>query len=272
MNRDTQQKTFDFGENWKNFIVHVDEKAVERALQSLKNGLKVESLQGKTFLDVGCGSGLFSLAATKLNADAVYSFDYSAKSVEATKALKNRYYPDNSHWIITQGSILDDGFVRHLGSFDIVYAWGVLHHTGNMWQALKEVIPLVREKGQLYIAIYNDQGRTSALWRFIKIVYNHLPGFFKKIYILMFMLLFELKYALCALLSVKSPFYRLREADNRGMNIYHDWVDWLGGYPFEVAKPDEMFDFFHKAGFQLEYLKTVGGGLGNNEYVFRKTG
>lgn len=57
---------------------------------------------------------------------------------------------------------------------------------------------------------------------------------------------------------------------NRGMSVWHDLVDWVGGYPFEVAKPEEIFDFYRTKGFTLVRLKTCGGGLGCNEYVFIK--
>ena len=55
------------------------------------------------------------------------------------------------------------------------------------------------------------------------------------------------------------------------MSMAHDWRDWLGGYPFEVAKPEQIFDFLKARGFTLERLKTCGGGLGCNEFVFRNS-
>jgi len=55
------------------------------------------------------------------------------------------------------------------------------------------------------------------------------------------------------------------------MSRYYDMIDWVGGYPFEVAKPEEIFDFYRKRGFALEKLKTCGGGLGCNHFVFRRT-
>jgi 2-polyprenyl-6-hydroxyphenyl methylase/3-demethylubiquinone-9 3-methyltransferase len=57
----------------------------------------------------------------------------------------------------------------------------------------------------------------------------------------------------------------------RGMSLRHDWIDWLGGYPFEVAKPEKIFDFFHDRGFALERLVTTTR-LGCNEFVFRRPG
>jgi 2-polyprenyl-6-hydroxyphenyl methylase/3-demethylubiquinone-9 3-methyltransferase len=54
------------------------------------------------------------------------------------------------------------------------------------------------------------------------------------------------------------------------MSRLHDWIDWVGGYPFEVAKPEEVFSFYAERGFELENLRTCGGGMGCNEFVFQK--
>ena len=200
-----------------------------------------------------------------LGAESVFSFDYDTQSVACTKETKQRYLPNAKNWNIEQGSVLDQDYLKKLGQFDIVYSWGVLHHTGEMWKALENVIPLVKNGGKLFIAIYNDQGGTSQRWKKVKILYNKLPKVLKFLYVVLIMIPFEFKYALARLLKGKSPF---PPKDERGMKKYYDWVDWIGGYPFEVAKPEEIFQFYKNKGFLLEKLKTCGGGLGNNEFVF----
>ena len=57
-------------------------------------------------------------------------------------------------------------------------------------------------------------------------------------------------------------------ARDRGTSPWHDMVDWVGGYPFEVAKPEQIFEFFKSHGFSLVRLKTCGGGIGYDEIVF----
>src|SRR5688572_20283849 len=119
---------FEFGANWSNFLEQVDDQRIAAAVRSLATTLAMNTLEGTRFLDVGSGSGLFSLAAYRLGARVV-SFDYDAQSVACTVHLKERFAAA-ADWQILEGSALDDPFLEGLGGFDIVYAWGVLHHTG----------------------------------------------------------------------------------------------------------------------------------------------
>jgi 2-polyprenyl-3-methyl-5-hydroxy-6-metoxy-1,4-benzoquinol methylase len=261
---------FEFGKNWSRFLALLDEERILKAEQSLRLMLDVQQFNGKRFLDVGSGSGLFSLAARRLGAE-VYSIDYDPHSVACTNELKRRYFPNDNHWVITEGSILDQGFISRLGSFDIVYSWGVLHHTGAMWRALERVVQLVEAKGRVCIAIYNDQGRASRHWFTIKRIYNKLPLGAKWCVLWpSFVRLWGPSMLRDLLKGHPLLTWANYSQDYRGMNPWRDVVDWVGGYPFEVAKPEEIFHFFRSRGFQLEKLKTCAGGLGCNEYVFEK--
>jgi len=127
---------FEFGDNWRKFLALLDEERIAAAEKSLLKVLEVDNLKGKKILDIGSGSGLFSLAARRLGAH-VHSFDYDPQSVACTKELKRRFYPDDPEWTVEHGDILDRGYLKALGQYDIVYSWGVLHHTGAMWEALE---------------------------------------------------------------------------------------------------------------------------------------
>ena len=261
---------FQFGENWLKFLDVLKESRIEYAVESLCVNLDVESLTGKSFLDIGSGSGLFSLAARRLGAK-VHSFDYDPQSVACTAELKRRYFSDDAQWVVEQGSALDQEYLARLGEFDIVYSWGVLHHTGGMWQALENVAPLVSTEGQLFIAIYNDQGRSSQMWTAIKKTYNRLPAELRWIVLGPAMVRLWGPTLLRDLLRGK-PFstWKNYAGNGRGMSPWRDVVDWVGGYPFEVARPEEIFKFYRDRGFQLKQLKTCAGGHGCNEFVFLK--
>ena len=172
---------FQFGENWRRFIEQLDDKKILAAENSIKEFMKVETLAGVDMVDVGSGSGLFSLAARRLGAK-VHSFDFDSDSVECTRILKNKYFPNDVHWTVDEGSILNSDYLKTIGTFDLVYSWGVLHHTGDMWRSIRNTASLVRDDGLLLISIYNDQGFKSKLWLLIKLFYNWLSKLFKKFF------------------------------------------------------------------------------------------
>jgi 2-polyprenyl-6-hydroxyphenyl methylase/3-demethylubiquinone-9 3-methyltransferase len=169
---------------------------------------------------------------------------------------------DESQWRVEAGSLLDADYLQGLGQFDIVYSWGVLHHTGEMWRAMDLLAPRVSLGGKLFIAIYNDQGLFSRWWSWLKRQYNRHPlarGLIVGAYIPYF-------------IALRWLYRRLtgRGALARGMSLWHDMVDWLGGYPFEVASPEAVFRFCAARGFELRELNTAGSTGACNEFVFER--
>jgi len=264
---------FEFGKNWSQFLTLLDERRINEAENSLRKMLAVDYLNDRSFVDIGSGSGLFSLAARRLGAR-VHSFDYDPQSVACTLELKRRYYPNDDMWTIQEASALDSSYLKSLGTFDVVYSWGVLHHTGQMWLALENVHHLVAPKGKLFIALYNDTGSQSKRWLSVKRTYNKLPRWLKAPYTFVVIAPAEIKALLIALVRLRPKDY-LRSWTNyfssRGMSRWRDLVDWVGGYPYEVATPDEVFDFFTGRGFILIKLNCGHVGLGCNQFVFQKS-
>lgn len=265
-------KRFEFGKNWSAFLSVLDEERILKAEESLKEMLEVENLEGKTFLDIGSGSGLFSLAARRLGAK-VFSFDFDSNSFNCTKELKRRFFETDTNWTVEQGSALDKNYVESLGKFDIVYSWGVLHHTGEMWNALANAALPVADGGKLFIAIYNDTGSQAARWHWIKKTYCQLPKLLKTPFAIAAIAPEEGKNLLRSIITLKPQNYInswTKYKNDRGMNRWHDIIDWVGGFPYEVAAPDELFEFYKAKGFSLAKMKCKGVGLGCNELVLVK--
>jgi SAM-dependent methyltransferase len=220
---------FSFGENWARFLTTLSDPQIEQATRAVSD-LLGGNLRGKAFIDIGSGSGLSSLAARRLGAR-VYSFDYDPRSVACTQELRRRFFPNDESWTVAEGSVLDGAYLAKLGRFDIVYSWGVLHHTGQMWQAIANAATLVRPGGLFAIGIYNFRGgrRGTATWTRLKRWYCSAPRWQQMTWENAY-----LTWHLASMLSLgRNPFRMIRDYHTkRGMSWRRDATDWLGGYPY----------------------------------------
>jgi 2-polyprenyl-6-hydroxyphenyl methylase/3-demethylubiquinone-9 3-methyltransferase len=259
---------FAFGRNWQRFLAGVNERRIAEAVSSLADMLDAPDLSGTSFLDVGSGSGLSSLAARRLGAR-VHSFDYDPQSVDCTRALKDRFSPDDALWTIDEGSVLDARYLSSLGKFDVVYAWGVLHHTGTLDEAMYNVTAPVADGGRLFIAIYNRQRFWTPFNAALKRAYVASPSPARWLMAGAFLGLRAAKGLVEDLVRLRNPTTRYRAYKGaRGMSWWYDSLDWLGGYPYEAASPQEVIEFYRQHGFTVTRLVECGNS-GCNQFVFR---
>ena len=283
---------FSFGKNWISYSKNITKKNISNSEKDLKFFLK-NNIKNKDFLDIGCGSGLSSFAARNLRAN-VTSYDKDFFSTKCTKELKKKYCKNDKKWkILNYGDVLNSNFCKRLGKFDIIYSWGVLHHTGNQKKALENIFFNSKKGSIFFIALYNDQGTKSKNWKIIKYTYNFLRFWpIQVIFASLIMLINILrvhvftfnnvsinfkKYKNNPKLIIKNQFrafktflsYIKNYKRYRGMSYWHDQIDWIGGYPYEVSKPNDIINFFKQKNCKLMKIK-INKGYGNNIYLFKK--
>ena len=263
------EQRFAFGKNWQRYLKGVGREEIEAAKRSLAGALEGVKPEQATLLDIGSGSGLFSRAAHELGMLRVVSFDYDVDSVEATRTMKQASGAADERWSVLQGSVLDAGFMKAQGEFDLVYSWGVLHHTGDMWQAIENAMRAVKPGGTFFIALYNDQGWISRYWLAVKRSYVNSPRVARLLMLIVFWTYFGVGLFLADLLRLRNPLRRYT-GDARGMKFFTDVIDWVGGYPFEVATPQAVEEHARRHGFSLVWKRQVGRRHGCNEFIFRR--
>lgn len=266
-----KDRKFSFGKNWQDYLESISEDRIQAAKTDIEKWLGKDAVKDKTVFDIGSGSGIHSLAFYLLGAKVVLSIDVDENSVTATKSLRQKYgEPEN--WEILHASILDDEFVQKnkTRQFDIVYSWGVLHHTGKMWKAMENSCEFIKKKGLFWIALYVKGSRYKKDLA-LKQKYNRSSAlgkwFLKKKYLsrqyLKLLLFRDFK-------KIKVRLLRQEKILSRGMDVKHDIDDWLGGLPYEVASVAEIVDFTRKKGLILEKIETGFEG-GNNVCLFSKS-
>jgi len=268
---DAKEMRFEFGKNWHRFVrKNFTQERCDAAKQRLLKFIGRESLAGLDFLDIGCGSGLHSLAAWQAGAGRIHGFDYDANSVTAT-ALVRRHAGNPPSWTVERGDVLDPAYLARLGKWSLVYSWGVLHHTGRMWEAIRNAQGTVADGGLFYIALYSadaDFQPSKEFWLDVKQRYNRSNYFQREAMVVWYVWRFMMDRKLAKLPEVvrRAVTYRLQ----RGMNLFADIRDWLGGWPMEYAPDQAVVDLLEQEhGFRLVNLTT---GQACSEFLFERSG
>jgi SAM-dependent methyltransferase len=261
-----EEQRFEFGKNWHDFIQKTFSKEqVQISKRHILEFMGRSNLDGLSVLDIGCGSGLHSSAMLDAGAASVHGFDYDENSVKATRFIQEQLGKP-SNWTAEQGSVLDDAYVGRLPLYDFVYSWGVLHHTGDVWHAIRNAASRVKPGGLFYIALYSADVQvdpTPEFWLGVKRKYVSSGWATRRMMDWWYVWRFQINKNLFMLPDFVK---RMREyKKNRGMNIFTDIRDWLGGWPMEFVYDKDAIAFVEKLGFKLEKIAT---GEANSEFLF----
>ncbi len=264
----THSMRFGFGKNWESYVKqYFSEERIEISRKHLLEFLKIDNLQGKSFLDIGCGSGLHSLAALRSGAAKIVSFDFDPVAVQTATKLKE-YAGNPVSWQVMQGSILDKAFLNQFAPADIVYSWGVLHHTGAMWEAMDNAARLIKPGGLFYVALYDYEIRvdpTPEFWLDVKQRYNKAGWLGKRQMELWYIWRFNLHSNPLNLPTLLKMIVGYKQS--RGMAFYPNLVDWLGGWPMEFAKRTDVARWAERTNLEMLVMSTGGA---NTEYLFKR--
>lgn len=261
---------YEFGANWHHYSANIDHEAIAQAERSLGKLVAEGDLHGKSFLDIGSGSGVHSLAALRLGVNFVMAIDIDPISVQTTHSTIAGNWP-KKNFDARLVSILDEE-TESLGEYDIVYSWGVLHHTGAMWEAIEKAARRVAPGGQFVLAIYHKTP-LCWLWKIEKRIFTNSGSMVRRLIRKLFISALYLR----LFLTNQNPSqYIATYKRSRGMNFYTDVDDWLGGYPYESATDQEIVEFMRKIGFTEELVVALNPklglfGTGCSEFRFRKT-
>jgi 2-polyprenyl-6-hydroxyphenyl methylase/3-demethylubiquinone-9 3-methyltransferase len=259
---------FSFGNNWQKYLRRLDDEKLAHARESLRTSLRKDDLAGLTFIDAGCGSGIFSLSALQLGATHVTSLDIDPNSIACARYLRERL-SEQGPWEIREGSVLSTQFVETIDPADVVYTWGVLHHTGAMWTAIENTMRLVKPGGLMCLALYTEP-RAAKLKMSSKRTYNRLPTAIRPVFAALY---YGLLVARKSVITKSAPWRWVAAygRESRGMSLWRDVEDWLGGLPCEFATPEEVEAFVSPRGFLTENVLIRPPGQ-NNEYLLRRAG
>lgn len=225
-----------------------------------------------SFLDIGCGSGIHALAALRLGAAYVLAIDVDADAIQTTRSVLERYAPSETIWQVQQESVFDLSPGR-TGMFDVVYSWGVLHHTGDMCRAIRQSAMLVQEGGRFAFALYRRIWM-DWFWKIEKRWYSQASPQAQARARQIYWLLLRLR------LGQRFSNYAANYKTRRGMRLENDIHDWMGGWPYESISPGEVSLLMKELKFMPEkcivqdqhrFWRPIGlFGSGCDEYVYYK--
>ena len=214
-----------------------------------------QDIEGKSVLDAGCGTGIFSIIFARNGAASVLGIDISEGSLETAKALKTKFDLENASF--QKQDMLDLPFADE--SFDIVWAWGTVHHTTDPFKAMSELIRVLRAEGSILLAVYT-RTRVTFLHEIIRKALVRTPRKTWK----------ALSKILALVLSPVVYFFKKREKSRKGEKLEELIMDWYFVPIRHYYYPEEIKVFLEEQGFTIEkYLPASGRFNSTSNFIYK---
>jgi ubiquinone/menaquinone biosynthesis C-methylase UbiE len=213
-----------------------------------------EEVRGKSVLDAGCGTGIFSIVFARNGAGRVTGIDISPGSLETARTLKAKFGLDNAEFRLQD--MLRLPFADN--SFDIVWAWGTVHHTTDPFRAISELIRVLRPGGSLFLAVYK-RTKVTFIHEIIRKTLIRTP---RRTWT-------SLSKLMAFFLSPVVFFFKKREKSRKGEKLEELILDWYFVPIRHYYTPEEIQDFLKKKGLEIEkFLPASGRFDSSSNFIF----
>jgi ubiquinone/menaquinone biosynthesis C-methylase UbiE len=214
-----------------------------------------EEVQGKSILDAGCGTGIFSIIFANKGADQVTGIDISEGSLHTAQSLKEKFGLKNAEF--EKQDMLALPFPDR--SFDIVWAWGTVHHTTDPFKAIDELIRVLKPSGSILLAIYK-RTRLTFIHEIIRKILVRTPRKTWKV----------LAKILAIFLSPVIFLLKKREKSRKGEKLEELIIDWYFVPIRHYYKPGEIKNYLEERGFSVEkFLPASGRFDSTSNFIFK---
>jgi ubiquinone/menaquinone biosynthesis C-methylase UbiE len=214
-----------------------------------------DEVKGKSVLDAGCGTGIFSIIFANNGAARVKGIDISEGSLETGRSLKEKFGLENIEFV--KEDMLRLPFKDE--EFDIVWAWGTVHHTTDPLAAITELMRVLKRGGSLFLAVYK-RTRLTFIHEIIRRTLVRTPRrmwtFLSKV--------------MAFFLAPVVFFFKKREKSRKGEKLEELILDWYFVPIRHYYRPKEIQTFLEDRGFVIEkHLAASGRFDSSSNFIFK---
>ena len=238
--RDVEQRVADFYDrHWSTYVPNI-EPCREHVEMFFGEG----EIEDKLVLDAGCGTAVFSFVFTEKGARDVVALDLTKRSLLEARMRTKRLGSGKVHFV--RATMLSLPFGDE--AFDVVWAWGAVHHTDRPWEALAELCRMVKIGGVLFLAVYL---RTRLTW---------LHEAIRRGCVLLPTCVHRPTAAILALIAAPIvAVFKKREKSRKGETLRALVHDFYFTPVRHYTNPDNVTSFLRGRGFEVEQFLAASG-------------